>query len=35
MVLLKLARTKTGGHNGDCFIDGAGYFALAGELAEK
>lgn len=34
MALLKIARVKTGEYNGDCFIDGAGYFSLAGEFAE-
>jgi hypothetical protein len=33
MALLKIARTKSGEHNADCFVDGAGYIALAGELS--
>jgi hypothetical protein len=35
MALLKIARTKSGEFNNDCFIDGCGYIALAGELATK
>lgn len=34
MVLLKMARTKSGSYNGDCYVDAAGYAALAGELAD-
>lgn len=34
MVLLKLARTKTGLHNADDYIDACGYSAIAGELNE-
>jgi hypothetical protein len=34
MVLLKIARTKTGSHNPDCWVDACGYAALGGELAE-
>ncbi len=34
MVLLKIARTKSGSYNGDCYVDAAGYAALAGELAD-
>lgn len=34
MALLKIARTKSGSFNGDCYVDGAGYMALAGELAD-
>ncbi len=34
MVLLKIARTKSGSYNGDCYVDAAGYSALAGELAD-
>jgi hypothetical protein len=32
MVLLKLARTKTGSSNPDDFIDGTGYLACMGEI---
>jgi Domain of unknown function (DUF6378) len=32
MVLLKLARTKTGQHNIDDYVDACGYSAIAGEL---
>jgi hypothetical protein len=35
MALLKLARTKTGRHNADDYIDCAGYAGLAGELAGR
>lgn len=35
MVLLKVARTKAGGHNADDYVDAVGYAAIAGELAEK
>jgi hypothetical protein len=35
MALLKIARTKSGELNNDCFVDGCGYIALAGELAAK
>lgn len=34
MALLKIARTKTGGHNPDDYIDLAGYAGVAGEIAE-
>lgn len=34
MELLKIARRITGGHNIDDYIDGAGYAACAGEIAE-
>ncbi len=34
MVLLKIARTKTGTYNPDDYVDGVGYMAIAGELAE-
>lgn len=34
MILLKIARMKTGTFKEDTFIDIAGYAALAGELAE-
>ena len=32
MSLMKIARTKTGEHNLDDYIDAAGYAAIAGEL---
>jgi hypothetical protein len=35
MALLKIARTKSGELNNDCFVDGCGYIALAGELSTK
>jgi hypothetical protein len=35
MVLLKVARTKTGAHNPDDYIDMTGYAAIAAELAER
>jgi hypothetical protein len=35
MALLKIARTKSGELNNDCFVDGCGYIALAGELSAK
>lgn len=35
MVLLKVARTKTGSHNGDDYQDMAGYAGIAGELADN
>lgn len=37
MAVLKLARATTAGgrHNGDDYVDGAAYFALAGEEAER
>ena len=34
MVLLKVARTRTGKHNLDDYKDMAGYAAIAGEIAE-
>lgn len=34
MALLKIARTATGAHNEDNYVDGAGYIAIAGELAQ-
>jgi hypothetical protein len=34
MVLLKVARTKGGNFNADDYVDGAGYMAIAAELAE-
>ena len=34
MTLLKIARTKIGSHNADCYVDGAGYMAIAGEIAD-
>jgi hypothetical protein len=35
MALLRLARTQTGAPNVDDWLDGAGYIALAGELASS
>ena len=35
MAELKIARTKFGEHNLDDYLDGAGYMACAGEIAEK
>lgn len=35
MALLKIARIKTGGYNKDAYIDGCGYFSIAGELRNK
>lgn len=32
MTLLKTARIKTGAYNRDCYVDGAGYLSIAGEL---
>jgi hypothetical protein len=32
MMLLKAARVKTGAYNRDCYVDGAGYLSIAGEL---
>lgn len=34
MALMKLARTQSGSHNVDDYVDGAGYIACAGEIAE-
>tara|TARA_Y100001937_G_scaffold119858_1_gene176204 strand:+ start:979 stop:1287 length:309 start_codon:yes stop_codon:yes gene_type:complete len=34
MALLKIARTKTGSHNSDDYVDGIGYMAIAGEISE-
>lgn len=34
MALLKIARTKTGDHNDDDYVDAVGYLALAGQMAE-
>ena len=34
MALLKIARTKTGTHNPDDYVDGAAYLGLAGQFAE-
>jgi hypothetical protein len=31
---LKVARTMTGAHNPDDYVDGAGYMGVAGEIAE-
>ncbi len=33
MVELKIARTKLGDYNPDDYVDGAGYFGVAGEIA--
>lgn len=35
MVLLKIARTQLGGHNGDDWADMTGYAAVAGEIADR
>lgn len=35
MVLLKVARTKTGEYNPDDYMDAVGYAAIAGELAAR
>lgn len=35
MALLKIARTKTGSHNPDDYLDLAGYAGCAGELADE
>lgn len=35
MALLKIARTKTGRHNMDDYVDLAGYAGCAGEIAER
>lgn len=35
MSFLKAARDKTGKHNPDNYIDGCGYLACAGEIAER
>jgi hypothetical protein len=35
MALLKVARTTSGAHNEDNYVDGAGYLAIAGELAQE
>jgi hypothetical protein len=34
LALLKVARSKSGSHNLDNYVDHAGYAAIAGELAE-
>ena len=34
MTLLKVARTKIGSHNPDDYVDGAGYMAIAGDIAD-
>lgn len=34
MSLMKIARTKTGSHNPDDYLDGAGYLGCAGEVAD-
>ncbi|MCR4341662.1 MAG: DUF6378 domain-containing protein [Gemmatimonadaceae bacterium] len=35
MEAMKIARRKSGSHNIDDYIDGAGYAACAGEIAER
>lgn len=35
MALLKVARTKTGAHNPDDYVDLAGYAGCAGEIADR
>lgn len=35
MELVKIARRMSGGHNIDDYVDGAGYAAVAGEIAER
>lgn len=35
MALVKIARTQLGEHNPDDYIDGAGYLAIAGEIASE
>jgi hypothetical protein len=35
MVLLKVARTKTGTYNPDDYVDAAGYSAIAAEVARR
>lgn len=35
MAMLKIARIKSGRLHGDNFVDGAGYFACAGEIADR
>jgi hypothetical protein len=35
MALLKVARTKLGNLNQDDYVDGAGYLAIAGEIASE
>ena len=35
MVLLKIARVKTGDFNLDDYVDGAGYMACAGEIGKR
>lgn len=35
MALLKVARTQSGALNVDDFVDGSGYMAIAGELAQQ
>ena len=34
MTLLKIARSQAGQHNIDDYVDGAGYQAIAGHIAE-
>ena len=35
MALLKIARTQSGDHNIDDYVDACGYSAIAGEIAEN
>ena len=35
LALMKIARTKIGGHNPDNYVDLAGYAGVAGEIAER
>ena len=35
MMLLKVARTKTGTYNPDDYVDAAGYSAIAAEVARR
>ena len=35
MSLLKVARTKSGNHNPDDYVDGTGYFSCSGEIADE
>jgi len=35
MTLLKIARSQAGVHNPDDYVDGVGYQAIAGEIANK
>lgn len=35
LALLKIARTKTGAHNPDDYVDLCGYGSIAGEIADE